>query len=221
MLLITVPTRFKSVNSRVADKLTTGGTVWTTLTPIEAEYYVHYILPRHSILRYCPYHLYQTMYLSGKWKQAITVKTGTFRTGICIKRKYIKPLVREAKRNRKSAKKVVKKLGIRKCNKKNATRIMRYCYNHTDYVLGKKYAVDAFKGQADCAGITSMAYCIYREAGYDVRFMMGDVNDGTTHAFLRVKVGKRWYYADPTNSGNAGRLTAKPPRNIINIWERY
>ncbi|MFJ7983062.1 transglutaminase domain-containing protein [Lysinibacillus xylanilyticus] len=54
------------------------------------------------------------------------------------------------------------------------------------------------EGQAVCQGYALIAYRMLEQAGFDVKYVVGNVNGNEAHAWNLVKVDGKWYHLDTT-----------------------
>ena len=54
------------------------------------------------------------------------------------------------------------------------------------------------EGQAVCQGYALIAYKMLEQAGFDVKYVVGNVNGNVAHAWNLVKVDGKWYHLDTT-----------------------
>lgn len=54
------------------------------------------------------------------------------------------------------------------------------------------------EGQAVCQGYALIAYKMLEQAGFDVKYVVGNVNGNEAHAWNLVKVDGKWYHLDTT-----------------------
>lgn len=98
--------------------------------------------------------------------------------------------------------------------KKIQTYILDHVTYDNDTVTGKAkryYAYNALcEGKSVCQGYAALFYCMCRWAHIDCRVMIGNA-EGGRHAWNIVRLGKKYYYVDPTwdDQGDPNRYFLK------------
>lgn len=96
-------------------------------------------------------------------------------------------------------------------------KIFRYCAR-TEYVAHVKFARNVFEERkGDCAGIASAFYVLCKKNKIPVRYVIGWAY-GECHAWNRVKLGKKWYWIDPTLEQWISRKQLEGDRTVMEMW---
>lgn len=83
------------------------------------------------------------------------------------------------------------------------TRNVKYKRNRTGYGPEHTAYNALMKKKAVCDGISDLYFRMLKDSGVDARVILGRLN-GRSHAWVLVKIGKKWYNADPT--ADLGRI---------------
>ena len=118
---------------------------------------------------------------------------------VFMQAKDIHELIIISNNNRKWAERVVKKLKLSKLSKrKRVHKILSWIARTYSYDVTQKYVEQArVTHRANCSAYADIMYVLCKAAKIPVRYIIG-FDSGTCHAWNRVKVGKKWYWSDPT-----------------------
>ncbi len=182
-----------------------GGSFSTKSMAIWELYkYKYSDLLRKSPLCWCPYKSYL---LVDKYVKA---EDRNNRNWLVIETDLVELVREDAKYNKAHAKK------YKGTDKEKVRKIYRYCMK-TQYVIHVKTARDVFENrQGDCAAIAAAFYVMCKKNHIPVRYVIGWA-DGECHAWNRVKIGKKWYWIDPT-LGNWLWKEQYSGRTVMEIW---
>lgn len=141
-----------------------------------------------------------------------------------VKVKDVRDLITASKQNKAWARKTVKKLKLKKLKpKKRVLKILKYIKKLYRYDIKVRFIEDARRlKRANCAAYADTMYILCKASGIPVRYIIGYDGDAC-HAWCRVKIGKKWYWSDPTrNDGLYGYALSRTLwtdyHNIVDEW---
>lgn len=84
-------------------------------------------------------------------------------------------------------------------------------------------ACDAInQGHGVCWHLASLAYCVYKQAGYEVYYVQGNGITYATHEWIYVKFKDgKYYHVDPSNWAGYKNTDAKMKERGYHTWEIY
>lgn len=84
-------------------------------------------------------------------------------------------------------------------------------------------ACDAInQGHGVCWHLASLAYCVYKQAGYEVYYVQGNGITYATHEWIYVKFNDgNYYHVDPSNWAGYKNTDAKMKERGYHTWEIY
>lgn len=118
-----------------------------------------------------------------------------------VKTKDIRQLIEAARQNQAWARRTVKKLKLMKLSpKKRVLRILRYIARLYTYDIRVRFVEDARRlKRANCAAYADTMYILCKASKIPVRYIIG-YDGAECHAWCRVKIGRKWYWSDPTRN---------------------
>ena len=116
-----------------------------------------------------------------------------------VSTKSVKELVVISRSNEKWARKIIKKLKLKKYSKKQRVyKILNWIARTYSYDVTQKYVEQSRKThRANCSAYADTFYVLRKAAKIPVRYIIG-FDSGVCHAWNRVKVKGKWYWSDPT-----------------------
>ena len=134
-----------------------------------------------------------------------------------VKSKDVRQLIEAAQQNKAWARKTVKKLKLMRLSpKKRVLRILRYTARLYTYDIKVRFVEDARRlKRANCAAYADTMYILCKASKIPVRYIIG-YDGAECHAWCRVKIGRKWYWSDPTrNDGLSGYTLSRT------LWTTY
>lgn len=169
--------------------LFTALALWALVDSLSAGRITRPLIPQ-SNLKWSSYHAYHCIIM---WEgDRVTYSASR-----------IRQTLKACEGNRKWAKKMVKRLKLKKCSvKKKVQRIFDYIVTSYGYDSNYVWLEQARGNQrANCSAFADLFYALCKAAKVPVRYVIGYTNhDGrkSCHCWNRVKIKKRWYWIDCT-----------------------
>lgn len=162
---------------------------------------------RESLLSWSSWHAYCCIIYREK---------GTYTV---VHNRTIRTVLKEARSNKKWAKKKVKKLKLNKMsNKKAVYRICEYIEDHYDYDSSQAWLEMAIKShRANCTAYADLFYVLCKARKIPVRYIRGNV-EGGSHCWNQVKINKKWYWVDTCWGYRPRRKLWSDHYTVVEIW---
>lgn len=123
----------------------------------------------------------------------------------------------EADENLSRARTILKKYKVRGRGKSAYLKIGRYV-KRGKYIKGVKSASGFFRYHGgDCAAHAAAVYVLCKAQGIPVRYCIGSL-EGSCHAWNRVKLGRKWYWADETMEMWLSRSLWEGYKKPMEMW---
>ena len=195
-----LPDRFITLNKKVELALQKEKRIRisTGLSYDECLYYRNVLIYNTTVLRYAISRTRDTLdFLDADEEEYITLKKYDTKCCFIIDGERLSPLVLEAKRNKATAKKLIKKMKIDKTmtEKQVADKFYDYIDYHIVYDFDSRGASDAMKGKGNCAAMSAEYRLFCWLVGIQCEYIKGYTKSGA-HAWNRVKADGVWYYID-------------------------
>lgn len=131
----------------------------------------------------------------------------------------IRQTLKACEANKKWAKKMVKRLKLKKCSvRKKVSRIFDYIVTSYDYDSDYVWLEQARRsGVANCSAFADLFYALCKAAKVPVRYIIGQA-DGGYHCWNKVKIKKRWYWIDCTWGLWLSKKLWKSHGRIVEEW---
>jgi len=202
----------KSFDSKVNDKLKTGGTVTTQIYAIwELQKYKETQLIKKYPFKYAPWESYVAI------DKYVTVECRPKRNAFVIDSALYDEIKPTAERTKAEAKKILKRYKVKGKTKADYLKIRKYIWS-CEEKEGIKSALGFFQNNGgDCAAHASAVYVLCKVQGIPVRWVMGSY-DGYLHAWNQIKVGGKWYYVDETFGYPMSRKLWSGYRGVMVKW---
>ena len=170
----------------------TGGTYKTqTMAQWELYRYKTVELPKRYPYKYAPWMSYVLI------DKYVKVDADLSHNLLVIDPALYEEIRPVADRNRARARVILKKYKVKGRGKPAYNKIRRYVKTGR-YIKGVKSAAGFFdRHGGDCAAHAAAVYVLCKVQGIPVRYCIGSL-EGSCHAWNRVKLGRRWYWADET-----------------------
>lgn len=131
----------------------------------------------------------------------------------------IRQTLKACEGNRKWAKKMVKRLKLKKCSvRKKVSRIFNYITEGYDYDSAYIWLEQARRsGAANCSAYADLFYALCKAAKVPVRYIIGQA-DGGYHCWNRVRLKHTWYWIDCTWGLWLSKKLWKTHGRIVEEW---
>ena len=159
--------------------------LWALVDSLSAGRITRPLIPQ-SNLKWSSYHAYHSiLYWDGD--------------KVTYSMSRIRQTLKACEGNRKWAKRMVKRLKLKKCSvRKKVSRIFTYITEGYEYDSNYVWLEQARRsGAANCSAFADLFYALCKAAKVPVRYIIGHA-DGGYHCWNRVRLKHTWYWIDCT-----------------------
>lgn len=199
-------------DAKVNDPPVSGGTYKTqTMAQWELYRYKTVELPKRYPYKYAPWMSYVLI------DKYVKVDADPSHNLLVIDPALYEEVKPAADRNRARARVILKKYKVKGRDKAAYLKIRKYV-RKGKYIKGVKSAAGFFeKHGGDCAAHAAAVYVLCKVQGIPVRYCIGSL-EGSCHAWNRVKLGRRWYWADETMAMWLSRSLWEGYKKPMEMW---
>lgn len=185
--------------------LLTALALWALIDSLSAGRITRPLIPQ-SNLKWSSYHAYHCIIM---WEgDRVTYSASR-----------IRQTLKACEGNRKWAKKMVKRLKLKKCFvRKKVSRIFDYIVTSYGYDSNYVWLEQARRsGAANCSAFADLFYALCKAAKVPVRYIIGQA-DGGYHCWNRVRIKHTWYWIDCTWGLWLSKKLWKTHGRIVEEW---